>query len=381
MQHILESLTTGATLLLFFLVLTNPRKENIIANRWLAFFLICIFIVMLDDLLNAGNFYSRHPDFYGISAVTTFLIPPVFYLTIAFFTTPARRFKSADIFHFSVFLILVILFLPIFFGERKIKLDLIDADKKTNDSNDISSLLTIVLFLIQLIVYWGLSFRKLFKYQKNIRLYASSEKSISLQWLKYFLLIILLMIVLWIPSLFFDLPLNNLIAGIGFFVGIFLLSYFAIGQHEIFKFTPNATNEIKELIEIDNEKRQVPKKILSPDKLTEIKEKLTMAMNNEKPYLNSDLSLPQLSSMLNVSTHNLSHVINNYYNQNFFQFINHHRLEEAKRLLTDKKNSQFTIEAIGYSAGFNSKTVFNTSFKKYVGMTPTAYKESQMPSS
>ena len=96
--------------------------------------------------------------------------------------------------------------------------------------------------------------------------------------------------------------------------------------------------------------------------------------------MNSDLNLPSLAALLNISAHTLSYVINSGYEQNFFQFVNQYRLEEAKRQLTDKKNSHLTIEAIGYNSGFNSKTVFNTSFKKYVGMTPTGYKESHLSS-
>ena len=61
---------------------------------------------------------------------------------------------------------------------------------------------------------------------------------------------------------------------------------------------------------------------------------------------------------------------------NFFNFINKHRVEEAKLLLLSKKMDQYSILGIAYESGFNSKTAFNTTFKKFTNQTPSVYKNS-----
>jgi AraC-like DNA-binding protein len=68
-------------------------------------------------------------------------------------------------------------------------------------------------------------------------------------------------------------------------------------------------------------------------------------------------------------------LINDYYNRNFFTFINEYRIEEAKNKLSDRNFDQFSIEGIAKSVGFNSKSVFNPAFRNITGLTPAEYKK------
>jgi AraC-like DNA-binding protein len=63
--------------------------------------------------------------------------------------------------------------------------------------------------------------------------------------------------------------------------------------------------------------------------------------------------------------------------KSFYDVINSYRVEEAKRLLLDEKNRNYTILSVGFEAGFNSKTTFNTVFKKFTGVTPTEYRDNK----
>jgi AraC-like DNA-binding protein len=103
-------------------------------------------------------------------------------------------------------------------------------------------------------------------------------------------------------------------------------------------------------------------------------QKLTRYMKTYKPYLNESLSLEDLSKKLSISSWKLSQVINKYFNQNFYSYVNQYRIEEAKLLLLDRSNGRRTILEILYEVGFSSKSVFNLAFKKYTGMTPKEFK-------
>lgn len=98
-------------------------------------------------------------------------------------------------------------------------------------------------------------------------------------------------------------------------------------------------------------------------------------MDTQKPYVNSSLKLKDLSGMLEVSERNLSQVINEHMQQNFSDYINSYRVKYAMNLLTDPLLKEKTILWVLFEAGFNSKSSFNTIFKKVVGCTPAEYRK------
>ncbi len=107
----------------------------------------------------------------------------------------------------------------------------------------------------------------------------------------------------------------------------------------------------------------------------EIIDKLISYMEEKKPFLNSSLSLKELSADISVSPRLLSFTINRVLEQNFLDFVNSYRINEAKKILSDPGKVQTTILEILYEVGFNSKSVFNTTFKKQTGLTPTQFRK------
>ena len=99
-------------------------------------------------------------------------------------------------------------------------------------------------------------------------------------------------------------------------------------------------------------------------------------MEEEEPYLDSSLSMHELAGQLNMKVKDLSLLINHTLNQHFFDFINHYRISRAMELLRDPKNKQLTVLEVLYEVGFNSKSSFNTLFKKQTGLTPTQFRKS-----
>ena len=107
--------------------------------------------------------------------------------------------------------------------------------------------------------------------------------------------------------------------------------------------------------------------------IEELSNKLKIFMEKEKPYLDPKISLAQLAQSLDLNTHLLSRVINERFVKNFFEFINTYRVEEFKNLVSKSENKNYTLLSIAYDSGFNSKTTFNTAFKKITKQTPKEY--------
>ena len=114
---------------------------------------------------------------------------------------------------------------------------------------------------------------------------------------------------------------------------------------------------------------------LDPKKADELTPKLTQLMDEEKIYLNPDLTLSELAKSLKIHSNHLSRIINERFGFSFNDFINSYRIKEAQHLLSDPQNRRKTITEIMYDCGFYSKSVFNTAFKKFTGFTPSEYRK------
>lgn len=116
--------------------------------------------------------------------------------------------------------------------------------------------------------------------------------------------------------------------------------------------------------------------LLDQNTASEYTDKLLDFTHTEKPYLNPNLSLRKLADLVEIHSNHLSWILNEQIGKNFNEFINHFRVEHFKKLALDSTNAHFSLIGLAYESGFNSKTVFNTFFKKEVGMTPKEYVKS-----
>lgn len=115
--------------------------------------------------------------------------------------------------------------------------------------------------------------------------------------------------------------------------------------------------------------------LLSTSDKQRIEEGLRNLAEREKIYLDPLLSLDRLAKALLVPSHYLSQYLNRDLKMTFNEWVNSHRIEECKCLITDPKLQDRTIQSLMYQVGFNSKSTFHTAFKKNTGMTPTQYRK------
>lgn len=129
-------------------------------------------------------------------------------------------------------------------------------------------------------------------------------------------------------------------------------------------------------IEVPQKEEKLTSNILGNHQAETLKEELLTYFEEEEPYLNPQLSLKFVADVFGLNTNKMSYLINQAFNTNFNDFINHYRLNYFKTIAVDPKNSHLTILGLAYDSGFNSKSVFNTYFKKIEGITPRAWMKS-----
>jgi len=146
---------------------------------------------------------------------------------------------------------------------------------------------------------------------------------------------------------------------------IYLAGYLGYRQPEILS---GQTTEAKKAAP------KYAKSTLTPAEATFHLKNVTHYMEEKRPFLDCELKMEDLAQQLNLSKHTFSQIINDNLQQNFADFINHYRIEEAQRLLDEPANQHEKVMSIAYDAGFRNKASFYNAFKKHVGVSPTQYR-------
>jgi AraC-like DNA-binding protein len=97
-------------------------------------------------------------------------------------------------------------------------------------------------------------------------------------------------------------------------------------------------------------------------------------MEREQPFTDGELTIQKLAEMLSIPAPHLSQTINERLGKSFPDFINSYRVDQAKKKLLDPSLKHLSILGIAEEVGFNSKSSFNSVFKKHTGMTPSEFR-------
>ena len=374
MYSIFNAIICGAAFLLTFIIFVNPNKVNIKANRWFGCFIFCIFLILLENVIIDSKILSETDILNELINISSFVVAPVFYLSVCYYIEPVRKWKAIDYLHFS-FAFLVFTLLVMSWA--------IDDNTKPEDISPEIVQKTIAIFnfifSLYVFIYCFLAYKKIIKHEKTIRLLNSTSENLDLKWLKNIIVGVIFITIFWIFDIVFQISEGNkafdILTSLIYFLSILYITYYWQKQKEIFPYSLKEKEEIETIIVETTLPKGKRKELLTDEELQEQKSNLLQLMEIEKPFLDFDLSLVKLAGSMKISTHILSYVINNGFDENFYQFINRYRIEEAKKLMADLETNRLSLLGIGFSVGFNSKTVFNTTFKKVTGQTPSEYKK------
>nr|WP_315148953.1 helix-turn-helix domain-containing protein [uncultured Flavobacterium sp.] len=360
---------TGIIITFFLIIILIGKKNKSEADKILALWLFFTGIHLILFYLHFNSEYIKFPFLLGIEIPMPLVQGPFLYLYTSALTNQNRD-KKYNLLHFIPF---IIAFIPLlsFFGlpfNEKINI-------YKNEGKGYEQVLSVLLIsiIISGMLYALLSLQKLSRHRKNITEQFSFTEKINLRWLSY---LILGSSIIWAVVIFFDDQyIFSTVVLYLFFIG-----YFGIKQVGIFtnqRISENNGTEILTLetipIENQSEKIKYEKSGLNSTELQTIRKNLILVMQEEKLYKNSELTLAELSKRLNVHPNVLSQVINSAEQKNFYDYINHQRVEEFKKIILLPENQKFTLLSLAFECGFNSKTAFNRNFKKVTGLSPSEY--------
>lgn len=385
--HLLSILTIlGAAQGLFLaLALLNTTSGNVRAHRILALFTLLFSIDLGEEFLYQSGFFAASPQLLNILAPIDLLYGPLIFLYVCQLT--GRTNGAASYWHFIPVLAGVLLLLPFFLVDASQKLPFTEAIRTGSAMPNASYELWLVFLgfsvfmlgtVLQLGAYLVWSVRRLILHAQSIRNEFSDIDRINLNWLRNLLLGLCCIFLIYLGDQFFPdlLGINVLgeLVTVMAVVLVYAMGYLGLRQPAIFTWLPDSP-VMDQAVEVDQVDDKYRRSGLDKETSLLFLKELTGHMENNKPYLEGDLVLPQLAKQLGISANYLSQIINEQLDINFYDFVNGYRVEEARRLIRDAGQSKSNILAIALDSGFNSKSAFYTAFKKITSMTPTEYRK------
>ena len=360
------------SLLLSFFLLTVKTK-NKLANRLFASFLILtaidlsgFFIYDISDSLNLEVFRWT----------ACLLIMPLFYLYALAVCYIDFRLQLKHLLHIIPFIVLNLVLTPRFYLAEGIdKLRFFDAHNQMPEMYFLRILVETQYFFYIILVFLVL------KKYKEIYLenYANASAS-TYKWLFQMTVVFLTAHTIVICKNLLRYTdydgmflWANVVVGI---VALLITCWFvlkALNYPELFKGVNSKLQLAKEILHISETGVSETVKI-KDDLITQQIILLKDYMAQNEPYLDPSLTIQELANQINMPARDLSVLINHHMDQHFFDFVNEYRIQKAMNILKNPSKKDLTILEILYEVGFNSKSSFNTSFKKYTQKTPTAYR-------
>ncbi len=370
MELKVDSILLAIVVFQLFLIafyLFKSKRGKILSNRLFGTFFLLIAINLFDLFL---WIHGLLPNYIYIA-----LLDDGFLLALGpllFLYTKSVIFKSyglvrADLLHFIPFVLVTIIFglVPVF-NSKNDQLDFMNSLQQFDVPVQVNAVL--IAMHVHAAIYLAMSFLALKNYRQQIRQLFASLGAIDLRWLRF--IHTSLLVILFVGFLHHVIPIvySDAFVRVSMIVFIFFLLIFS---NRVILSTMHQSTFFEGIAKPYQKYGQSK---LSYHDIQSYANQLQDYMKSHQPYLDADISLDQMAQNLQISPKALSQVINQHFNQNFYDYINTYRINFSKRLLSENDNS-FTILEILYRSGFNSKSSFNTLFKKYTGMTPTNYRK------
>lgn len=367
----------GASQAFFLSFLVFKKSDKSHGDYVLAAWLTFMGLHLLEFYSHSVGLNLRYPHLLGVGVCFPMLQGPFMFVYILVMINKKGKFKPIYLLNGLPFLLFTIYFFFDFYLLGAVEKLAYYHELEVNFSLALTMTAVLNTYLGPIYVIWSLVLLK--RHTKNISKNFSYTEDIDFTWLRY---VLIWLAFVWFVVVFadlmdlfaFDETLGDNLIYISLTIAIFFIGYFGIKQQAIYvqKPVPSGTQKSAGLKDIEATNRYKHSGLKKEEAEGHLQELLAY-MKDERPYLNGKLSLKEVADYLDISINHLSQVINEQLGKSFFDFVNVYRVEEIKRLLNDSKHKEFTLLALAYDSGFNSKSSFNSIFKKLTDTTPSEY--------
>jgi AraC-like DNA-binding protein len=359
--------------LLLACALVSIKRGNRTANLLLAAFVANASILIVWTVLNSTGYVYLFPHLLKVNHPFDFAAGPLLYLYVRALTSKQPELRKKDLLHFIPFALCVVYLSPYYFQSAAAKLYLFLYSSSGVRWYYVRSSLVIV----QVLVYLALSCWLVVRYLRQVKEKKTTAASrAALFQVKFLVISFFALWVVAVARYLFDvrypnyMQYSNLVLPFGGTIVIYTLAYLGLRRPETL-----GGGDANALDANAAPAKKYEKSTLTGERSEQYLKRLLALMETEKPYTDGDLTLPALATRLSVSPHHLSQIINERLNQTFTDFVNSYRVEEAKRRLLDPAFKHYSVLGIAEEVGFNSKSSFNSVFKKHTNMTPSEFRK------
>jgi AraC-like DNA-binding protein len=358
-----EILTIVATIAAFILAIYFyfMARRNLMADMYLGVLLFLFSITFLFNYFDFAGVLESNPGLIFLDMGIPYILGPVIWFYVSSLTHINRGLTFDRLLHLVPAIIIYIVFLDIVFLPPEKKIELLNMPaSEAGTRYQVHTILQLIPVPIYLIV----SIVTIKKYQARIRKTRSATEKLSHKGLGLFLVLFLLFWIaisagLILANFFPTERLGFLVFTIGMLVFSIIIGMYGMLRNNAYRILESNDFEIDKAVRTSWEEER--------------KEKIEEYINTYKPFLEPELTLHQLADMTGMQAHLLSSLLNTVYGEPFFDFINERRVEEFKERIRRGDHHKFSILAIAYDSGFNSKTAFYRFFKKKEGTSPGEY--------
>lgn len=345
--------------LLAFVLATQERGDRT-ANRLLAALVALFSYQLLQIALYWTRTLELVPHLWGTAWLLPYLYGPLLYLYARRFTESAWRLRRRELLHVAPFALVSALFARFYLLPAETKSRMLAASYEPRSGGADPIVLAV----------WSLQFVHFAVYlYLSLRLLDREKASTSSLWLRRLATAFAASFSCWFLyglAVSLGLPYSRAVdyaATLAMTVSIVSVGYTALRVPELF------------VGAIGRRRKGNESAPLKEREVDAYRTRLEGIMDEERPYVDANLRLTDLASLVEVSPHELSRLLNEGFGLRFSDFVNRYRVEEAKRLMSDPARREASILELAFEAGFNNKTSFNQAFKKYTRMTPSRYRD------
>jgi AraC-like DNA-binding protein len=362
--------------LLMATFLCSLSAGNRLSHKLLAAYLLVVVIDLSEIIFS--DFYQAYPDLDMLRYNISLFMGPTLYLYVKTAIYDDFTLKIKHLVHTIPYAIACLVMIPNFFSVD-------NASKQLwyDNFTDVPEL-TFIHFMtsIQLGFYLLVIYKHLIRYRKIVVENYSDADRLNKSWLTQLIYLFTLSYIIGLGRMYFRfsdfyeyerLVLTILITSV--LLSICWILWQALHKPNLFTGVSSTIEVIDEQVASQENSSDPTISVIETEKYDAIVLRLRGYMQQSKPFLDPSLSVETLAEKINLPSSELSLIINRVIGQHFFDFVNSYRINLAGEILIANEQHPKTVLEILYEVGFNSKSSFNTAFKKHFLMTPSQYRK------